>query len=238
MTSATLGDSGFVVIRKNRVVLRSKVQREGVICKQLAIIPDKMREEEDSEHIENDPSEADTLSGNLQDGDIVILASDGLWDNLAPFGMFGFSFFGINCMDKGIDNLVNLVSNEDQSKPDFVETFAKKLLELACRTMRDPTGKPDDISISITLVKQLFHGDSKCSSSSSSNSEVRQQQQKKRKKNKKKQKNEKKSKTENENIENETEARKKNNRNGTAGRQTRSKIQRNKQLKRWVHQTS
>ncbi|KAG6950788.1 hypothetical protein JG688_00014003 [Phytophthora aleatoria] len=78
---SNLGDSGFVVIRNGEIIFRSKFQYYGRAPYQLAKIPLRFKQ---YGAIENHPDDADSGEIDVQDGDLVVLATDGVWDNFAP----------------------------------------------------------------------------------------------------------------------------------------------------------
>ncbi|KAG2517402.1 hypothetical protein JM18_007194 [Phytophthora kernoviae] len=78
---SNLGDSGFVVIRDGEIIFRSKFQYYGRAPYQLAKIPLRFKQ---YGAIENHPNDADSGEIDVQDGDLVVLATDGVWDNFAP----------------------------------------------------------------------------------------------------------------------------------------------------------
>ncbi len=74
---ANLGDSGLIVVRNGAVLLQTEEQQfEFNFPYQLSI---DMRSKEPST---TQPSEADEYEHHLQDGDIVIIATDGFTDNV------------------------------------------------------------------------------------------------------------------------------------------------------------
>ncbi|TMW63194.1 hypothetical protein Poli38472_002135 [Pythium oligandrum] len=75
-----LGDSGFALIRDGAVVFRSKFQYYGRAPYQLAKVPPRFKT---YGAIENQPSDADSGEIEVQDGDIIVLATDGVWDNFS-----------------------------------------------------------------------------------------------------------------------------------------------------------
>lgn len=79
LISANLGDSGFVVIRDEKIIHRSTEQQHYFNCPyQLAIYPQNM-----NRNIQQDQANsADLNSFKLVEGDLICLATDGLWDNL------------------------------------------------------------------------------------------------------------------------------------------------------------
>ncbi|KAK8048628.1 hypothetical protein PG994_010358 [Apiospora phragmitis] len=73
MDVANLGDSGFVHLRLNGVHHSSEAQTHAFNTPyQLSIIPPTMRL----------PKDADVTAHELRHGDVLVFASDGLWDNL------------------------------------------------------------------------------------------------------------------------------------------------------------
>lgn len=81
MHSANLGDSGFVIIRNNKIVHRSQEQYHYFNAPfQLALLPNLTGEDS----LFNDkPQSASLSSFELAEGDFIVLATDGLWDNLS-----------------------------------------------------------------------------------------------------------------------------------------------------------
>lgn len=92
--SANLGDSGFVVIRHNKIVHRSQEQTHYFNSPfQMAILPSfnssirlDQHEQDDfdvSSLFNDSPDLASLSSFNLCEGDFIVVATDGLWDNLS-----------------------------------------------------------------------------------------------------------------------------------------------------------
>lgn len=77
--SANLGDSGFVIIRNNKIVHRSQEQRHYFNSPfQMAILPSLPG----AANLFNDsPESASVSSFELAEGDFIVVATDGLWDN-------------------------------------------------------------------------------------------------------------------------------------------------------------
>ncbi|KAH8384043.1 hypothetical protein KR009_011826 [Drosophila setifemur] len=81
--TANLGDSGFLVIRNGRVLHRSEEQTHGFNTPyQLTVAPEHTKDSVYSDR----PEMAVVSRLPLQPGDLVVLATDGLFDNL-PEGM-------------------------------------------------------------------------------------------------------------------------------------------------------
>eukprot|EP00345_Euplotes_harpa_P006604 CAMPEP_0168318512 /NCGR_PEP_ID=MMETSP0213-20121227/522_1 /TAXON_ID=151035 /ORGANISM="Euplotes harpa, Strain FSP1.4" /LENGTH=180 /DNA_ID=CAMNT_0008319591 /DNA_START=1671 /DNA_END=2213 /DNA_ORIENTATION=- len=90
MNVANLGDSGFLVIRYDemtqsfQIVKKSKEQQHSFNTPyQLANIPkDKFKAKIADQFWSDEPTLADTYQVKLKPGDIIMLATDGLFDNL------------------------------------------------------------------------------------------------------------------------------------------------------------
>lgn len=83
---ANLGDSGFVHLRLNAVHTYSEPQTHAFNTPyQLSIVPPSMLARAAAfggAQLCDYPKDADVTQHNLKHGDIVVLASDGVWDNL------------------------------------------------------------------------------------------------------------------------------------------------------------
>lgn len=78
--TANLGDSGFAIIRNNQIVHRSQEQFHYFNCPfQLSLVP----ENSDRNLVLDKPERAAMSSFELVEGDLIVLATDGLWDNLS-----------------------------------------------------------------------------------------------------------------------------------------------------------
>jgi protein phosphatase PTC7 len=79
--SANLGDSGFAVVRNNKIIHRSQEQCHYFNAPfQLSILPQQASEDT---LITDKPENALSSSFELVEGDFIVLATDGLWDNLS-----------------------------------------------------------------------------------------------------------------------------------------------------------
>ena len=85
LSCASIGDSGFVLLRHGRVLHRSDLQRTGRIVKQLAVIPPHLQGPI-HRFCDDRPSDSTLSCHRIQAGDLLIVASDGLLDNLSAAG--------------------------------------------------------------------------------------------------------------------------------------------------------
>ena len=78
---ANLGDSGLLIVRNNEIVFQSAFQKyHGIAPYQLAKLPPELKNQG---CIESSVEDADCGEFEVQEGDIVVLATDGVWDNFA-----------------------------------------------------------------------------------------------------------------------------------------------------------
>lgn len=87
--AANLGDSGFAVFRAGAIACQSQPQVHAFNTPfQLAVLPPALSDFEAnlpksaSKHIRDSPRDAVTSSFQLRQGDVVVLATDGFWDNV------------------------------------------------------------------------------------------------------------------------------------------------------------
>ena len=77
--TANIGDSGLLVVRGGRVVHRSAEQQHYFNTPyQLSLPPTDM----ESDVLADLPESADRYEFNVEDGDVIILATDGIFDNV------------------------------------------------------------------------------------------------------------------------------------------------------------
>eukprot|EP00128_Syssomonas_multiformis_P009263 Colp12_sorted_trinity150504_noHs@13380 len=79
LTVANLGDSGLMVVRKGKVIHKTKEQQIYFNAPfQLAVMPDHLK----AGAILNTPADADVSSIELKEDDLIVAATDGLLDNM------------------------------------------------------------------------------------------------------------------------------------------------------------
>lgn len=75
--TANIGDSGFIVVRKGHIIHRSEEQQHYFNTPfQLSLPPPGQNVLSDS------PESADSLSFPVEDGDVILAATDGVFDNV------------------------------------------------------------------------------------------------------------------------------------------------------------
>ncbi|ESZ93098.1 hypothetical protein SBOR_6528 [Sclerotinia borealis F-4128] len=87
MEVANLGDSGYIQLRSGAVHSASEYQTHAFNTPyQLSLVPEaviKQAAKFGGEQLMDSPRDADVLSKELKHGDVVVFASDGVWDNLS-----------------------------------------------------------------------------------------------------------------------------------------------------------
>ena len=87
MEAANLGDSSFVLISPGRVTYRSEIQTHAFNTPfQLSKVPAQLQARQKifgSQHFSERPSQADVSRHKVGHGDLVVFATDGVWDNLS-----------------------------------------------------------------------------------------------------------------------------------------------------------
>lgn len=150
LTGANIGDSSFMVIREGKMLYRTVEQTHCFNCPYQLAVP-----RNDANPLQDDPSKAEVLSKpiELQKGDVVIVATDGLTDNVFD------------------NNVVQIVSKPRQgSDQDVAAKIASDLLKIAYVTsrsreavtpfskyaaeydMKHEGGKVDDVTFVVALI--------------------------------------------------------------------------------------
>jgi len=124
-----IGDSGIIVLRKGNIVFRAtKLEHERHMPFQLAVIPDHLSEIGVSDPV--DSCVVEKFTG--QKGDVIVVASDGIWDNMNDEHLLG--------QLKGARNM---------------EEYAVHLMKIAV----SHSWKPDDITIICAKIDEMKEDD-------------------------------------------------------------------------------
>jgi len=79
--SSNIGDSGFIVIRNGKVAYQThELQHYFNAPYQLSVLPDEMKN--DPINIMDSPNDAIIDQCTVEEGDVIVLGTDGLWDNI------------------------------------------------------------------------------------------------------------------------------------------------------------
>jgi len=137
LRTANLGDSGFMVIRGSDIVFRSKEQQHSFnFPYQLGTGSADM------------PSHAVSVTVNIQPGDLVIVGTDGLWDNLYDDEIVELATSSPEPMT--VAQLIARQAHETAASKSVISPFAK-----AARDNGYPLatgGKMDDISVVVARI--------------------------------------------------------------------------------------
>ncbi|KAF8775786.1 hypothetical protein HU200_004172 [Digitaria exilis] len=125
---AYVGDSGFAVLRRGRIVCRSTPQQRSLNS------PFRLsgRSGGDSDGV----AVARTGEVAARDGDVVVVATDGLFDNVR---------------DEQLERVVQMGTRLGFSAKNMADIVAGVAYEASRRTLM---GKPDDITVIVALVAQ------------------------------------------------------------------------------------
>ena len=155
---ANLGDSWCGVFRDNKLTYQTKFQTVGFNAPyQLAIIPEAMLREAErrgGSYIQNKPSDADEYTFQLEKGDIVMLATDGVTDNIATGDMEIFLADKKSAVDTDFQSVADsFVADVVKLSRDsnFPSVFAQELSKLYGKEYRG--GKEDDITVVMVRVE-------------------------------------------------------------------------------------
>ncbi|KAL0581748.1 Protein phosphatase 2C 7 [Marasmius crinis-equi] len=157
LRSANLGDSGFLIIRSSNVIHKNPIQSHYFNCpKQLTKLPAKDAKKFSRACIDS-PSEAETYSTKLRDGDIVVAYTDGLSDNIYASEMV---------------TICSLVARQGGSEDQQVQMMADRMVEFGRQSMMSHDkvtpfereaarqgmffrgGKVDDVTVIVALVRE------------------------------------------------------------------------------------
>lgn len=155
---SNLGDSWCGVFRNNKLTFETKSQTLNFNTPyQLAIIPEeilKAAKNRNSSYIQYNPSDADDYNFQLMKDDIVILASDGVTDNIYPDDIELYlkdNEFGLN--DNLQDTTQSLVHKivKLSRDPKYPSVFAQEYTKVTGNACFG--GKEDDITMVMIKVK-------------------------------------------------------------------------------------
>ena len=137
---ANLGDSGFMVVRGDEVLHRSIAQQSGFN------VPFQLGPE--SHHT---PQNADLYYGKLRAGDLVIMGTDGLFDNLYDHEIVEELRRNVESAEPTyLARLLAHAAQERAHTAGIVTPWYKAMEKLGIKGL--PCGKPDDITVVVSVV--------------------------------------------------------------------------------------
>lgn len=147
--TANIGDSGFLIVRQGQIVHRSEEQQHYFNTPfQLSLPPPSI-----SGQVHNDsPETADTSSFAVREGDLILLATDGLFDNL-PENLIVQHLSKIR--DRKLETIQQAVNSLafQAHRLAFDSSYLSPFAKNARANGFDATGgKPDDITVLLASV--------------------------------------------------------------------------------------
>ncbi|KAI5622603.1 protein phosphatase PTC7-like [Silurus asotus] len=136
--TCNLGDSGFLVVRGGEVVHRSDEQQHYFNTPfQLAIAPPGA----EGSVLSDSPEMADRSSFDVQLGDIILTATDGLFDNMPDYMI--------------LQELKKLKAAEQAHELAYDPNYMSPFAQFACDNgLNVRGGKPDDITVLLSIVAE------------------------------------------------------------------------------------
>ncbi|XP_065830409.1 protein phosphatase PTC7 homolog [Oscarella lobularis] len=144
--ATNLGDSGFVVVRRGSIVSSSAAQMHALNYPyQLTILPEKIRSKGISLL---SPAAADSSSFQLESGDIVVVATDGLYNNLHREQIENYASLVEVVDDDSLKRLAKILVTEARTLS-FDSKYFSPFAEESTRvySQRCLGGKPDDVTV-------------------------------------------------------------------------------------------
>lgn len=149
--TANLGDSGFMLVRSGRVLARSQEQQHYFNAPfQLTVVPPPYR----GNVICDSPSEAETSSIGVEVGDIILVASDGLFDNMSDAMILTHLHQVKLRQPETVRQAAECIASEARKlafDSEYVSPFAQRAAQNGYRVRG---GKPDDVTVIIAVVNQ------------------------------------------------------------------------------------
>ncbi|XP_034060956.1 LOW QUALITY PROTEIN: protein phosphatase PTC7 homolog [Gymnodraco acuticeps] len=149
--TANLGDSGFLVVRGGEVVHRSDEQQHYFNTPfQLSIAPPGA----EGAVLSDSPEAADSSSFDVQLGDIILTASDGLFDNMPDYMILQELKKLKNTNIESVQQTARSIAEQAHVlayDPNYMSPFA----QFACDNgLNVRGGKPDDITVLLSIVAE------------------------------------------------------------------------------------
>ncbi|XP_074093854.1 protein phosphatase PTC7 homolog isoform X3 [Cotesia typhae] len=148
--AANIGDSGFVIVRKGKVVHRSSEQQHYFNTPfQLSLPPPGH-----SDLVLSDsPESADTSTFGVENGDVILLATDGVFDNV-PDQLLVTEMRKVEgerdpTKIQGVANTIAWMARSLAFDGNFLSPFAQSARQNGIEAIG---GKPDDITVLLATI--------------------------------------------------------------------------------------
>jgi len=156
LASANIGDSGVLVVRRGAVVFRSQEQTHYFNTPyQLSVPPPGSGQDVLSDL----PSDAQAGGCEMVAGDLVLVATDGVFDNLPEEALLAAvaaaeGTCSLAVLEQAADQVARLAKKYSEDG-DFISPFAENA---AKNNLYTRGGKPDDITVVLAAVVGLDQG--------------------------------------------------------------------------------
>lgn len=151
--TANIGDSGFLVVRDGKIVHRSQEQQHYFNTPfQLSLPPSDMA----SDVLSDNPESADRYEFNVEDGDVIMLATDGIFDNVPESILMEEISPICGCSDldhqklQQCANSIALIARKLSQNETFLSPFARNAQANGFNMVG---GKQDDVTVVLAKVK-------------------------------------------------------------------------------------
>jgi protein phosphatase PTC7 len=152
--TANIGDSGFLVVRDGKVVHRSHEQQHYFNTPfQLSLPPSNMA----ADVLSDAPESADRYEFSVEDGDVIVLATDGVFDNIPDsllVAEIGALQTGSSTPDpariQACANSIALIARKLSQDESFLSPFAKNARTSGFFNVSG--GKEDDVTVILAAV--------------------------------------------------------------------------------------
>lgn len=148
--TANIGDSGFIVVRKGEIVHRSEEQQHYFNTPfQLSLPPPG----HGHNVLSDSPESADTLSFPVKEGDVILVATDGVFDNV-PVKILLDVLKEIEGENDPVKlqmtaNTIALMARSLSFDSEFMSPFA---INARRNNINATGGKPDDITVVLATI--------------------------------------------------------------------------------------
>lgn len=148
--TANIGDSGFVIVRHGEVVHRSEEQQHYFNTPFQLSLPPPGRT---GSVLSDSPDAADTSTFPVEDGDVILLATDGVFDNV-PQQLLVTEMTKLQgerdpCKIQGAANAIAWMARNLAFDSTFMSPFAESARHNGIEAVG---GKPDDITVLLATV--------------------------------------------------------------------------------------
>ncbi|KAJ7449806.1 phosphatase 2C-like domain-containing protein [Mycena latifolia] len=157
LRSANLGDSGFCIIRSSSIFYNSSPQTHAFNTpRQLAKLQGARGRNQDS--IRDSPKVAQQWDTRLRNGDIVILYSDGLADNVFPAEMLKICSLTMSGLESEAEQVQSLAAHLIHYARKCMFSYKVSPFQLDARRHRKSYqgGKVDDVTVVVALVRETL----------------------------------------------------------------------------------